>query len=116
MTEHLFKDLFRKFRFFFHTKEYKESRFLYDVSFGFMPRRFDTSEEDRVIYDEEDEVPEMYFMLAGTVGIGYSLMFSGVNKKPFRIAKKVKATTLICDHAVVNNLRSEFLYIVIKPI
>jgi hypothetical protein len=46
MTDHLFKDVFKKFHVFFQTKEYKESRFLYDVTFGFMPRRFDTGEED----------------------------------------------------------------------
>lgn len=46
MTDYLFKDVFKKFRHFFHCHEYKESRFLYDITFGFMPRRFDTNEED----------------------------------------------------------------------
>jgi hypothetical protein len=81
MTDHLFKDVFKKFHVFFQTKEYKESRFLYDVTFGFMPRRFDTGEEDWIIYDEEDEVPEMYFILSGSIGIGYSLVSGGLSKK-----------------------------------
>jgi len=41
MTEHLFKDLFTKFELFFKGQQVKNSRFLYDVSFGFLPRFFD---------------------------------------------------------------------------
>lgn len=81
MTDYLFKDIFFKFRHFFHSKEYRDSKFLYDISFGFMPRRFDTSDEDWIIYDEEDEVPEMYFVLSGSIGIGYSLVSGGLSKK-----------------------------------
>lgn len=39
-----------------------------------MPRKFETTDEDRIIYDEEDEVSEMYFILEGTVGVGYNMM------------------------------------------
>ncbi len=48
MTDFLFKDIFRNKNFghFFHINEYKDTKFLYDVSFGFMPRRFDLSEDD----------------------------------------------------------------------
>jgi hypothetical protein len=35
---------------------------LYDVSFGLRPRKYDRSEEERLILDEEDEVSEMYFI------------------------------------------------------
>ena len=51
--------------------------FLFEVSFGFMPRRFDPIEEDRVIYDEEDEVTEMYFITEGCVCVGFSLVANG---------------------------------------
>ena len=77
MTDHLFKDLFIKFKTFFHTKEFKDSKVLYDISFGFMPRFFDDKSDDKYIYYEEDEVPEMYFIIGGTVGIGYSLLTRG---------------------------------------
>ena len=30
--------------------------------------------------------------------------------------RKVKASCLICDHEVLNNVRSEFIYIATKPI
>jgi hypothetical protein len=38
MTNYLFKDIFTNFRTFFKTFENRHSKFLYDVSFGFMPR------------------------------------------------------------------------------
>ena len=47
---------------------------MYDISFGLKPRKFDTSEEERLILDEEDDVSEMYFITEGIVGIGYYLM------------------------------------------
>lgn len=58
----------------------------------------------------------MYFVLSGSIGIGYSLVSGGLSKKQYRIGKKAKAATLICDHYVLNNIKSEFLYLVIKPI
>lgn len=87
MTDYLFRDIFRIFRGFFHTSENRESRFLYDVSFGFLPRKFEFNEEDQIIYDEEEEVPEMYFILEGSLGIGYSLIANGISKKQFKLAK-----------------------------
>ena len=39
-----------------------------------MPRRFEATAEDRIIYDEEDEVLEMYFILDGSVGVGYNML------------------------------------------
>lgn len=65
MSEYLFKDIFKMWGYFFHTKANRESKFLFDISFGFMPRRFEPTDEDKVIYDEEDDVPEMYFILEG---------------------------------------------------
>jgi hypothetical protein len=57
------------------------SRFLYDFAFGFMPRHFEPTDEDRIIYDEEDEVAEMYFILEGNVGVGYNMMGVGTSNK-----------------------------------
>jgi hypothetical protein len=46
---------------------------LYDVAFGLMPRRFSEKVEENIIYDEEEEVLEMYFILTGTIGVGYHM-------------------------------------------
>ena len=74
IKHYLFDDIFYRFRLFFNTQENKDSKFLYDVAFGLRPRKYDTSEEERLILDEEDEVSEMYFVQEGIVGIGFYLM------------------------------------------
>lgn len=88
MNMYLFEDVFFRYRRMFNLRAddsrigqeiYLDanSRFLYDVAFGFMPRKFETTDEDRIIYDEEDEVKEMYFILEGTVGVGYNMLGIG---------------------------------------
>ena len=89
MTVYLFSDLFKNFKKFFSVDSVSESRFLYEVAFGFMPRRFEATDEDGVIYDEEDEVPEMYFLTEGTVGIGFSLVANGMTNEQHYITKKL---------------------------
>lgn len=43
-----------------------------------MPRRFLYTDDDKIIYDEDQEVDEMYFILDGFVGIGYTMACSGI--------------------------------------
>lgn len=73
MVHYLFDDVFYKFRSFFNTIKNENSKFLYDISFGLKPRIFkpgdsttsirnEGNDQDIVIYDEEDEVPEMYLI------------------------------------------------------
>jgi len=62
--------------------------FLYDCAFGFMPRKFEPTPEDKIIYDEEEEVLEMYFVTEGIIGIGFSLIANGVLDKQYSVAKK----------------------------
>lgn len=87
-----------------------ETKFLYDIAFGFMPRKFEClHEEDKIIYDEEEEVPEMYFITEGIVGIGFSLISNGYIKDKYVIAERLQCQTekfIICDHYVVNNSKS----------
>lgn len=90
MTVYLFADLFKQFSRFFIVDSDKDTRFLYDVAFGFMPRKFEATEEDQIIYDEEEEVPEMYFITEGVVGIGFSLVANGYANKQYHIALKQK--------------------------
>jgi hypothetical protein len=88
-----------------------EVKFIYDCCFGLMPRRFDyADDEDKIIYDEEEEVSEIYFMTDGTIGIAFSLISNGINKKQYHIGLKLHASdkhsTIICDHYVVNKCKS----------
>ena len=77
MILYLFEDIFYNFKRFFIIESAEDSRFLYDTSCGFMPRNFDPHTDDKVIYDEEEEVLEMYFIINGTIAIGYSLNMNG---------------------------------------
>jgi len=40
VIHYLFDDIFYSFRFFFNPQKNKESKFLYDVAFGLLPRQF----------------------------------------------------------------------------
>lgn len=116
MTVYLFSDIFKNFKRFFNIDNVKESHFLYDITFGFMPRKFECNDEDKIIYDEEDEVPEMYFMTEGIIGIGFSVVANGMTNDPYFITKKLQCVqnVLICDHYVVNLCKSQFIYMALN--
>jgi hypothetical protein len=42
-------------------------KFIYELSKGFLPRNFNpvSDQSDEYSYDEEDDVPEMYFCIEG---------------------------------------------------
>ena len=45
---------------------------MYEVAKGFMPRIFKAEDpSDCIIFDEYQEVMEMYFITEGFIGIGY---------------------------------------------
>lgn len=49
----------------------KDKNFLADIAKGMIPRHFISSQNnDRLIYEEDQEVAEMYFVSEGTIGIG----------------------------------------------
>lgn len=85
-----------------------------------MPRRFDPTDDDRIIFDEEDVVSELYLIVEGTVGIGYNMVGPKNNKGGYQIAKKLKKprdpAIVICDHYVLNKKRSQFLYVALKEV
>lgn len=78
LLHYLFDDVIFRFRAFFipsyEDKPIFDENFLFEVSFGLIPAKFDVQPEDSLILDEEDEVTDMYFILEGKVGIGYYLM------------------------------------------
>jgi len=54
-----------------------------------MPRKFEAeNNEDKIIYDEEEEVTEMYFITDGCIGIGFSLISNGYSGEQYTIALK----------------------------
>ena len=90
MTVYLFADIFSQFKRFFMVGDENDTKFMYDIAFGFMPRKFEClHDEDKVIYDEEEEVIEMYFITEGIVGIGFSLIANGYVNDKYVIAEKL---------------------------
>ena len=74
MCKFLFQDIIDKaaFKSFFKMGKEFDSNFVYEVAFGFMPRQFKDTEEDRYILMEEGDVTEIYFILKGEWAIAYN--------------------------------------------
>jgi hypothetical protein len=53
-----------------------------------MPRKFIDTGEDRIIYEEEQEVAEMYFVISGFIGFGYNHWGGKMTQSSYTIAKK----------------------------
>ena len=89
MSEYLFEDIFNKFRrFFVPNLVLEDKQFLYDIAFGFLPRKFDSQDDgDKVIYDEDQEVSEIYFIQEGFIGIGFTLLSNGLTGRNHIISK-----------------------------
>lgn len=115
MIVYLFSDIYKEYNRFFNVNQPEETNFLYDIAFGFMPRKFEPTDEDRIIYDEEEEVTEMYFIKEGSVDIAFSLIGKGM-KDNYTLGKKLTGSQLICDHYVVNLQKSQFIYLATKDI
>jgi len=86
MTVYLFSDIFIKHKGFFTVDSVSDIPFLYEIAFGFQPRIFLNNEDDKVIYDEEEEVQEMYFFQEGVVSIGFGLISNGFNDDSHHVA------------------------------
>ncbi len=64
MIKYLFDDIFWDFRQFFNVPKKTFSRFLYEVAFGFLPRKF---AQGCTIYHEDEDVEELYLIRKGVV-------------------------------------------------
>ena len=56
-----------------------------------MPRKFQDNPDDKIIYDEEEDVLEMYFFTKGMIGVGFKLISNGLKNDTHSIAKKLYA-------------------------
>ena len=80
IANYLYNDIFRHFPRFFgeiNLQEESHTTLLSELAYGFQPRVFFANEEDRMIYDENQEVAELYFIQEGFIGIGFSQLSSG---------------------------------------
>ena len=113
MVNFLWDDVFYKFRFFFDSAKNTNSKYLYDIAFGIYPKRFDGTDEDRIIYVEGDNVTEMFLIDEGSIAIGYYLEYPEGEeyfRRELHRAIFTKSGTYILDFNVVCNEKSDFVY------
>jgi hypothetical protein len=77
MCKFLFQDIITlsAFKSFFKMGREFDTNFLYEIAFGFMPRQFKNTAEDRYMYEEEVDVTEIYFILKGDWAIAFNSYF-----------------------------------------
>ena len=61
----------RAFKDFFAAGTDFDPNFSYEVSFGLIPREFLDTPEDRYIYEEENDVTEIYFIMKGEWAVAF---------------------------------------------
>ena len=110
LVHYLFDDVFYNFRLFFNPIQNKDSKFLYDVSFGLKPRYFSKNEDECIIYDEEEQILEMYFIMSGTVGIGYQLFMQPLEKSRVHLTYYLGVDSYIGDYYLCHDKKSEFVH------
>ena len=91
ITKYIYADIFIYFKRYFNDESYQNKQLLYDFAYGFQPRIFQPSgqlDDELIIYDEDQEVAEMYFILNGYVGIGFSMISNGIMNRSYIVSKK----------------------------
>ena len=88
VCNYLFKDLFEGFTFFLQPEISADQKFLFSLSRGLMPRRFEPIDNDKIIYEENQEVAEMYFVMKGFIGYAVNQLSDKINQGFYKIAKK----------------------------
>lgn len=80
VVHYLFYDLIKRFQRFFNATFCDDNNMVLNYNLismlteGFMPRYFTASlDDDKIIYEQDMEVEEMYFVLDGKIGIGFHL-------------------------------------------
>jgi hypothetical protein len=108
----LWEDVFYNHRDFFDPNDH-DSKFLFWVSLGFNPRIFPCSKDYNIIYEEEQEVSEMYFIIKGKVQIGFSRFMEPKDGSDYMTVMDKTAYQEIGAYYVTQNLPSEFVYMAV---
>ena len=87
MVEYLFWDIITTNQFFSNKTVRIDQEYLYEVCRGLQPRRFDSEDDhDKKIYLEDMEVHELYIIMQGFIGIGYSNIRFDEEQGPYKMA------------------------------
>jgi len=86
-----------------------DEEFLIDIAKGLQPRCFTNTGVDKIIYEEDQEVAEMYFIVEGEVGIAIN-SYGDINKS-YEIGYRQEGSQLICDYYVIAKSKANFMYV-----
>jgi hypothetical protein len=120
------------FRIFFKVGREFDSNFIYEISFGFMPRQFKNTPEERYMYKEEGDVPEIYFILKGEWGVAFNSYLSensdrseidedlkgppDMMRQGFLLGQRKTNCGYIGDYYCFASQRSEFHYVALSTV
>lgn len=101
-------------RFFAPVVNLKNEDFIYSCCIGLIPRNYDDTDDDsKIIFMEDQEVNEIFFILEGVIGIGFSkLMYS--RGEQYKLVLRYGGRQTIGEHYVMNRVRSGFVYIAVQ--
>jgi len=111
VVDYFWGDFFKRFSNFFLYKEKinnilyhrKFVKFYFELSFLIMPRLFEINE---IIYNQNDDVEEMYFIIIGMVEIGYKKSYNSEPKYYHILYNR----DYFGGYYTLYNIRSEFIY------
>ena len=111
VVDYFWGDFFKRFSNFFLYKEKinnilyhrKFVKFYFELSFLIMPRLFEVNE---IIYNQNDDVEEMYFIIIGMVEIGYKNNYNAEPKYYHILYNR----DYFGGYYTLYNIRSEFVY------
>lgn len=115
----------------------QNDKFMYELSFGFIPRFFAPNAEERYILEEESDVTEIYFVMKGQWALAFNCFVppedsEHVDDKPLLqhgeqdpadmrkhghvVAKKFNGNGYLGDYYVLGSKRSQFHYVALSNV
>ena len=138
VTDFLFKDILERpaFKLFIQGGAMHDPAFVYEVSFGFLPRQFEATQQDRYFIEEESDVTEIYFVIKGSWAVAFNIYVQAdlveeeksalssedsglpedMRKAGQVIAKKFKDYGYFGDYYVLSSKRSQFHYVALSHV
>ena len=108
LSEYIFSDIYGKFPRFFKPSILNETEFVELFSRGLMPRKFNHDDSaDSIIFEENQDVSEMYFFQEGSFSIGINSFSHSQRKILYTNGKE----DIVGDYYVLHGKRSNFIYL-----
>lgn len=90
-SDYLFYDIFYCFNRFFNEQIREEKDFLSKFAYGLVPRKFSGAEkEDKIIFEEDQEVSEMYLFQEGCVSLAMIAYSNKINSSFYKTLRSQK--------------------------